>query len=133
MKILKSMVLQDLRNQFMEKFPSLKLEFYTLGNEDEATSKTKQELLHDRPLESLNPNIKEGEFIYDGEMSVKEFEEGLKDQFGLNAQVYRKSKGIWLQTTATDAWSLNTQDGKGYRSTLDHHIEEVKVQDYDLE
>jgi hypothetical protein len=132
MKISKSMILQDLRNQFMEKFQSLKIEFYTLGNADKV-SKINQELLHDITLESLNPTIKEGEFLYDGEITVREFEQGMKDQFGLNVQVFRKSKGIWLQTSATDAWSLNTQNGKGYRSTLDHHIEEVKVQDYDLE
>lgn len=133
MKILKSMTVQELRNQFSEKFPSLKIELYTTGHSENTGSNAKNEILHDTTLENISSEIKDGDFFYNGEMSVKEFEKGLKDQFGLNVQVFRKSKGIWLQTTSTDDWSLNVQNGKGYRSTLDHHIPEVKIKDYDLD
>ena len=129
----KNNTVQDIRNEFMSIFPSLKIEFYTDAHENHVGSQKGNEILHDMKLGAVSPNLKENELVIDGEMSVKEFEATLKKDFGLNAQVFRKSKGLWLQTTSTDDWSLNVQNIKGYRSTLDHHIEEFKMQDLDLD
>ena len=133
MKISKKITIQELRTAFSNQFPSLKIEFYSKSHGENSGSNIKNELLHDMTLDSVNPNIKDGEFIFDGAMTVQEFEKGLNEQFGLNVQVFRKSNGIWLQTTSTDGWSLDIQNGKGYRSTLDHQIPEIKMQDYDLD
>jgi hypothetical protein len=133
MRISKSITVQELRNQFSDKFPSLKIELYSNSHNENSGSNIKNEILHDTLIGQIVPDLNDGEFLYDGEMSVNEFENGLKEQFGLNVQVFRKSKGIWLQTTSTDQWSLNVQNGKGFRSTIDHQIPEVKIQDYDLE
>jgi len=129
----KNNTIQDIRNEFMNLFPSLKIEFYTDAHENHGGNAKRNEILHDMKLEAVTPNLKENELVMDGEMTVKEFEATLKNDFGLNAQVFRKSKGIWLQTTSTDDWSLNVQNSKGYRSTLDHHIEEFKMKDLDLD
>ena len=51
----------------------------------------------------------------------------------LNLQVFRKSSDIWLQTSATDHWTLEKQNGKGQRSTIDYDIEPINIKDFDLE
>jgi hypothetical protein len=129
----KNMTIQDIRNEFMNLFPSLKIEFYTDAHENHEGNTKRNEILHDMKLGAVSPSLQENELVLDGEMTVKEFEATLKNDFGLNVQVFRKSKGIWLQTTSTDDWSLNVQNNKGYRSTLDHHIEEFKMKDLDLD
>ena len=133
MWITKDNTVQDIRNEFTSLFPNLKIEFYTESHEEHGGSKKKYEILHDIKLGTISPGMKDNELIIDGEMTVKELESAFKELFGFSVQVFRKSKGIWLQTTSTDDWSLNVQNEKGFKSTLDHHIEEFKVQDLDLE
>ena len=36
-----------------------------------------------------------------------------EDQYGIHVQVFRKSKSLWLETTATDNWSLREQNKTG--------------------
>jgi len=68
-----------------------------------------------------------------GEMTVAEFEKMMKDTLKLNVQVFRKSAKIWLQTTSTDHWSLEKQNGKGERSTTDYNIEPLDITDFDVD
>jgi hypothetical protein len=46
-------------------------------------------------------------------MKVGAFEQLFHESFGLNVQVFRKSYGKWLQTWATDVWSLKEQNQRG--------------------
>ena len=43
-------------------------------------------------------------------------ESDFRDLFNLNIQIFRKSKDLWLQTSATDDWSLEKQNSKGLHS-----------------
>lgn len=54
-----------------------------------------------------------GKITMNGEISVGVFEKMLEDRFGLFIQVYRKSYGTWLQTWATDMWTLDEQNNRG--------------------
>ncbi|MBK6949217.1 MAG: hypothetical protein IPH16_15200 [Haliscomenobacter sp.] len=49
-------------------------------------------------------------------MTVREFEQAFYDTYGLNVQVFRRSGNIWIQTTATDSWTLAEQNRKGSSS-----------------
>ena len=57
----------------------------------------------------------------------------MKEKYSLNIQVFRKSADIWLQTSATDHWTLEKQNGKGQRSTLEYDIPPIDITDFDLE
>ena len=46
-------------------------------------------------------------------MTVASFEQTLLNQFGIAAQVFRKSGNLWLETTMTDQWSLAQQNEHG--------------------
>jgi hypothetical protein len=51
-------------------------------------------------------------------MTVTDFENALMDQFGLSAQVFRRSGNLWLETTITDYWTLKQQNEHGREITI---------------
>ncbi len=133
MKISSETKVKDVFNQFNQVFPFLRLEFYKSAHEDSEGSKIEDQVSHDTLIKDLNPDINETIFEIDSQMSVADFEKMMRQNFGLNVQVFRKSASIWLQTTATDAWSLEKQNGKGERSIVDYDIQPVEMKDFDLE
>lgn len=124
---------QEVFNQFNKLFPFLRLEFYKTPHDDNQGSRIQDQVSHERLLGELNPLIEKGDFEVDPQMTVADFEAMMHEKFNLNVQVFRKSAGIWLQTTATDGWSLEKQNGKGERSIVDYDIKPIEMKDLDLE
>ncbi|MEY3422423.1 MAG: hypothetical protein RIR48_2737 [Bacteroidota bacterium] len=133
MKIQKSSTVQHIFDQFNHVFPYLKLEFFSTGHEDHQGNKLEDIINHQTKLSSINPDLVEKEFSIEQEMTVSEFEQMMKDNFKLNVQVFRKSNDLWLQTTATDHWTLSKQNGKGQRSTVRYDIDTVDITDFDVD
>jgi hypothetical protein len=46
-------------------------------------------------------------------MKVIELEAMFTNYYALKTQVFRKSGKIWLETTVTDAWTLEEQNSQG--------------------
>ena len=120
MKILKTMKVSDLKDQFSSVFLNLKIEFYSQSHLPGEGSSIDVQIPDDVHISSLNSGIEDGSISISPNMSVKEFEQIMNNQFGLNVQVFRMSGKLWLQTTKTDDWSLEKQNGKGGRSQIDH-------------
>ena len=66
-------------------------------------------------------------------MTVGEFEKIFYEKTSLGVQVFRKSAGIWLQTSSTDSWTLEKQNGKGERSDSHVEIDPIDITDFDVE
>ena len=107
------MRIMDVQHLFNNKFPFLKIEFYSEHHEaGQPTSLSKQ----------LSPELKIGkirtihnteDISINGNLKVKTLEQMFYEKLGLNVQVFRQSKSnIWLQTTATDEWTLSDQNQK---------------------
>ncbi len=131
MKLTSKSTVQNIFDQFNAQFPYLQLEFY--DHENSSIVKSNHLISHSTLLEDLNPDLMESVFSIKPEMTVSEFEKMMKDKYQLNVQVFRKSSDIWLQTSATDHWTLEKQNGKGHRSTIDYDIEPINIKDFDLE
>jgi hypothetical protein len=58
-------------------------------------------------------NHLEGELEFTEQTRVNELEGRFQDDFGLSVQVFRKSGKLWLETTATDNWTLAEQNNQG--------------------
>jgi hypothetical protein len=125
--------IQNLYDQFSAQFPYLKIEFYNKAHEKGHGSKSEDQLSHSISISMVNPDIKPIEWKIDEELTVAEFETWIAKNLNLNVQVFRKSNELWLQTSATDSWSLAKQNGKGQRSTIDYHIEPIDITDFDVE
>lgn len=132
-EITKTSALQHISDQFCAVFPFLKLEFYKEKHKTNEGSDVDDQLTRDTLLIKIQPDLTETYLNIDGEISVADFEKMMKDKFNLNVQVFRKSSKIWLQTTSTDHWTLNKQNGKGERSTTDYNIEPLDITDFDVD
>jgi len=114
--------LADVKREFNQKFPYLKLEFFAKPHNPGEPS-PKRELLDDRlSIGEVRTIHNEGDFKVDANMTVRDFENLIREKYGLNVQVFRKSANVWLQTTKTDSWTLAEQNRKGGAS-MQHYIE----------
>lgn len=133
MKITKFTTVQHIFNVFNTAFPYLKLEFYTHSHADGEGSRKEDQLSHNTLISTLNPSLHDTIVEFDEEMTVADLEKLMKEKYKLNIQVFRKSSDLWLQTTATDHWTLGKQNGKGQRSTVDYEIEPIDITDFDAD
>lgn len=116
MQIREDQTLAAIQQSFHEKFPYLKIEFYALGHAPgEGTAKQAQ-LDGQLRLSEVRSIHEEGELSIHGNLKVRTLEQNFKEQYGLNAQVFRKSGNLWLQTSSTDDWTLHEQNRKGQAS-----------------
>ena len=94
-------------------FPNLKIEFYSHEHAAGKGSPQKEQLNPELPLSEVRSKHTEGDLALDPEMSVAQLEAIFMENYGLNAQIFRRSGNLWMQTTVTDSWSLAEQDRKG--------------------
>lgn len=105
--------LYEIQNDFNAVFPYLKIEFFKAPHKI-GESNTKNQL-HDLNKAVSDCRMKNAEgFIEFNELTtVGELEARFYDDFGLSAQVFRKSGNVWLETSATDSWTLRQQNEEG--------------------
>ncbi len=133
MKIDKTFNIKQVKEQFSSQFPYLKIEFYNDEHEKNEGSKIDNQLKETVLLSELNPKLSTVEVQLDPEMTVSDFEHFMQQDCGLNIQVFRKSNDLWLQTSSTDSWTLEKQNGKGERSTHDYDIDPISIADFDVD
>jgi hypothetical protein len=124
--ILKNKTIREVQQDFNNQYPFLKLEFYKPVNG--TFSPLKRHLGHSTLLESAGLK-NNGELTISDEMTVAELEKSFLNLFGLNVQVSRKSGILWLETTMTDKWSLQKQNGHGREISLPEKKEVVEQDD----
>jgi hypothetical protein len=106
--------LEAVQRSFNSAFPFLKMEFFarphTKGNPSE-----KQFMINiKRTIDSCNPDLSEATVSIPTAMTVHELEDLFQQRLGLYIQVFRKSGKVWLETTATDDWTLFKQNLEGW-------------------
>ena len=116
MRISKTHTIRDIKAQFSQMFPGLKIEVYKESHQDHEGSPITAQYSEHISLGDIVPNLSDTDLTVDETMTVFEFEELFKQLLGLNIQVFRRSRELWLQTSATDHWTLETQNRKGMRS-----------------
>jgi hypothetical protein len=110
MVINKQKKLKQIKDEFQEQFPFLKLEFYSGFYKQGEGSDKKTMLANDLTIGEVCKLTTEEIISISESMKVSELEKAFKDIFGLSVQVFRKSNNLWLQTTITDGWSLEKQN-----------------------
>lgn len=113
MLIIDEMKIKDIQHAFSQMFPSLKVEFFSGKHTEGEGSPLKTRLDADLTLSQVRLAHNEGDFAVRRDMPVGQFEKEFFERFGLNIQVLRRSGTIWMQTTATDSWTLEEQNQKG--------------------
>jgi polyphosphate kinase len=99
--------IEDLQQDFNAAYPFLKLEFYRMP------AKTNSMLTHSLKIKDARRMQYDGIIELQDSMKVHDLENELKEKYGLNAQVFRKSGKVWLETTRSDSWTLKQQNDHG--------------------
>lgn len=111
-------------------FPYLKVEFFRAPHKiGEGSARN---LLYDnsRTIKECRVKRNEGEIVLENEMTVTELEALFLNQFGLSAQIFRKSGNVWLETSATDSWTLRQQNDEGAELSVQIRKDKDEI-DYD--
>ena len=104
---------KEIKSEFEERFPYLKLEFF----------KKKHGLLESSPRKDMVPSnltlieaadaMKEGEIEITRKQTVAEVEQLFQNKFNLPVQIFRKARFSWIETTRTDELTLAKQNSMG--------------------
>lgn len=101
------------QEEFNRVFPYLKIDFFTISNKSTGvfTRKLLDKCL--RKFGEFRTGKKMDDIIITPDTTVADLENKLNSNFSLSAQVYRNSGRIWLETNATDSWTLEEQNRQG--------------------
>lgn len=108
--------LSDIKIEFNNLFPGLKIEFYRVEHGPEQGSKRGDQYDPDMMIGDIRTWDNEGKMEMDSSMTVAELEKKFEDEYDLHVQIFRRSGKLWLQTTTTDEWTLEVQNRKGIHS-----------------
>ncbi|OWY22791.1 hypothetical protein C7N43_02560 [Sphingobacteriales bacterium UPWRP_1] len=109
--------ISEIQTEFHAKFPYLKLEFYSQPHTEGGISAHNM-LDAGKTVGEVRTIHQEGNLSINGNLKVSTLESNFKEMYGLNVQVFRRSRKIWLQTTATDEWTLAEQNRLGEETGL---------------
>lgn len=121
--------IQEVQRDFNAEYPYLKLEFFRLPRRKEVNTSAANLLDRSLKLNQARRYQYDGELELQDTMKVNELELQLKEQYGLNAQVFRKSGNVWLETTMSDAWTLKQQNDHGMEISTFSSVPAIPDQD----
>jgi len=123
----------DVQSQFASAYPFLKIEFFKKDSTLKSSVPKQTQVAHNVKLkEAWVRKETEGDLLINDVMTVWDLENIFMDRFGLNAQVFRKSGKIWLQTSITDRWTLKQQNDMGREITIGRKADYREENDYEL-
>jgi hypothetical protein len=105
--------IQQIQEEFNRCFPYLRLEFFSRPHKPGASSSKKQMKGNVKSIGECRTIHKKGRLSISPVMTVNDLEQVFSETYGLSVQVFRKSGKVWLETTATDGWTLEEQNRQG--------------------
>jgi hypothetical protein len=105
--------LSEIQKEFNTHFPFLKIEFFKVPHKIGQGLK-KDLIINANKLVKDCSTIKKGGVIeFTTVTPVSDLETKFFKDFKLSVQVFRKAGSVWLETTATDNWTLAQQNEEG--------------------
>jgi len=124
--------IESIQNDFNRLYPFLKLGFFkTPGTKGKGNAKSNMYLSNEK-LEFIQKVKKNGLYHLPVNTTVAEIERIFESDFGLYVQVFRKSGNVWLETSATDDWTLEQQNEEGKSLAQHYQIERESAEDHDI-
>lgn len=114
-----------IQKSFSEMFPFLKLEFFSKPHTAKGASPKKLLVNQSKTIGQCRVVHSKGTLTILPQMTINDLEQGFNDTFGLTVRVFRKSGKNWLETSATDMWTLAKENTLG--SEMSESTEETEV------
>lgn len=114
MKILlhSNRTVEEIEQEFNNSFPYLKIVFVSKESESDGTSAI-GEVDHSASLIEVSGVLKEGDIDIKSTDTIKDVEQKFEKQYGLPVHIFRKQKGVWMDTSITDDLTLHEQNTWG--------------------
>ena len=103
----------EIKTEFSERYPFLKLEFFNHAHADGLGSPKEDMIVENMSLEKVRTIHNEGDIVIKPDMEVGVLEQIFESKYGIHVQIFRKSGDLWLETSATDNWTLQEQNLTG--------------------
>ena len=104
------MTLKDIKDQFNNKFPNLKIEFFE-KHHDVGQASPKSAIYDDAfRLKDIRKEGSMKPISIHGNTKTSNLEKHFEEEFGVSIQVYKKRGKTWIQSTSTDDWTLAQQE-----------------------
>lgn len=123
--------IHDIKKQFHELFPYLKVEFFKGSSGTDAGSSKAAVLDNNSAFADLIDGFSERTYEFEAAMPVGQFEKNLSASIGLQVQVFRKSGDLYLETSSTDDWTLAQQNEEAKNSQVHKDREATDLTDRD--
>jgi hypothetical protein len=101
----------QIQQEFNVAFPYLRIQFFKESHQENEGSRP--DLMIKNTTQLISVHSADQDLEISGDMKVSELENLFKSKYKLNIQVFRKSGNAWLETTVTDAWTLDKQNQEG--------------------
>jgi hypothetical protein len=102
----------NLQEEFNKVFPYLRIEFHIRGNTHTEFPRPPVRYLK-KTFGDYRPENPAAEFCITPETTVFELDNNFRHSYGFGVQIFRKSGKAWLETTMTEAWTLDEQNTQG--------------------
>ncbi|HEY6160615.1 MAG TPA: hypothetical protein VI112_05310 [Bacteroidia bacterium] len=112
------------QEEFSALFPYLKIIFHARPGKKGAAPSKKIVSTSSKTLGECRLQHNKGTVTVSPEMTVADLEQHFSDIFGLYASIYRQSGKAWLETSATDSWTLAQQNQMGEELSKGKNVEE---------
>ena len=127
-----SLTINNINEQFTALYKYLRIGFFKESHTKGKSSLKNKILNGETKLSQLKQQVFSDYLVFEDLTSVWELENNFETMFGLHVQVFRKSGNIWLETTATDNWSLKQQNETGQFLDEDLKIERESPDEHDM-
>lgn len=101
--------IEEIKKEFNEVFPYLKIDFTSKFNSPKGIIKRFGPLR----IGDIGNGISEGTIILNENLSIKQVIHRFEENFGLDTHFFRKSGNSWVEIKATGDWSLKQQNERG--------------------
>jgi len=103
---------EEVREEFSNSFPYLKIIFVS-KKEDPKRGMVLEEIDPAARLIEVSGVVKEGDIDIKSTDTIKDVEQRFEKKYGLPVHIFRKQKGVWLDTDVTDDLTLHEQNTWG--------------------
>jgi hypothetical protein len=105
--------IKDVKEEFSQIFPYLKIEFFRKGYRMKQATQKEYSIPGNVVIGSIYNHLGDRSIEIKPSMTVRELENECEKLFGICLQVYRRSGNLWLETTMTENWTIGQQNKSG--------------------
>ncbi|MFI5153964.1 MAG: hypothetical protein ACHQET_11560 [Chitinophagales bacterium] len=130
------MLIKDFQKSFNDLYPLLKIEFFRNKHAMNRLSPMPDKLPVRSAISLVHSDGNIANIDVSENVTVGALEQELWNKTGLSAQVFRKSRNLWIETSLTDKWTLEKQSKTAEQFVMPEEKsrrQQIDDQKYDME